>query len=357
MLLCSSGHCLHSDPGRATRDRGRDFYCGICAGSRLVEGVTSLADTDPFLAAQWDKERNGHLTSAMVLRGSGQKVWWCCTKGHAWPSTVANRAINGSGCPYCSAKAVLPGFNDLATTHPTLAQLWDPEVEQKQASQVSAGNVTTRIHLRCTSNHRFIRTPDKLVLRPFCPMCDGRIAAVGETDLATTHPHVASWWHPSKNRLKPTDVKAGSEKRVWWLCPDGHEFEQMIAYRANQKKQQCPVDTGRLLLSGVNDLATKHPDLVAEWNYELNDVSPDQIVPGTTKRCWTCEHGHTQHMQVSNRIRSGGCSECPPDRRVGTPTSSFRRGRQGWDKRRESSSVTRSFSRETATDIVQSPTT
>ncbi|WP_431188565.1 zinc-ribbon domain-containing protein [Arthrobacter crystallopoietes] len=337
ILLCPSGHCLHSEPSRVTRYSGRDFHCTICAGSRLVEGLTSLADTDPFLAEQWDKERNGRLTAALVLRGSGKKVWWRCAEGHVWQSTVANRALKGSGCPYCSAKAVLPGFNDLATTHPALAALWDFDVEQKPAHQVSAGNTRAKIRLRCAANHRFIRTPAKLVLRPFCPFCDGRTVAVGETDLATTHPDVASWWHPSKNdTLKPTDLRAGSEKRVWWLCPDGHEFEQTIAYRASQKKQQCPVDTGRLLLPGVNDLAAKHPDLVADWNHELNDVRPDQIVPGTTKRWWTCEHGHTQHVQVGNRIRSGGCSVCPPERRVGTPLHSFRRGRQGWDKRRQS---------------------
>lgn len=299
-----------------------------------MDGISSLADTHAALAVQWDQKRNGDLMAGAVLGGSNKKVWWLCADGHSWQATVANRALLGSGCPYCSAKAVLPQHNDLATTHPTLARFWDPGVEQKQAHQVSAGNATAKIHLRCLAGHRFVRTPAKLVLRPFCPYCDGRSVTEGENDLLTTHPWVASWWHPSMNgTLEPAAVKAGSEKRVWWLCPDGHEFEQTIDYRTKQNKQQCPVDTGRLMLTGANDLATKHPDLLADWDYERNDVDPTQIVPGVRQRWWTCFQGHSQYTQVRNRVRSGGCSVCLPEERAGTPASEFRRGRQGWDKR------------------------
>jgi hypothetical protein len=144
--------------------------------------------------------------------------------------------------------------------------------------------------------------------------------AEGENDLVTTHPWVASWWHPSRNgMLEPGHVKAGSEKRVWWLCPDGHEFEQAIDYRTRQKQQQCPVDSGRLMLTGVNDVATKHPDLIADWDYERNDVDPTQVVPGVRKRWWTCYQGHSRHVQVPSRARSGGCSVCLPEERTGTP--------------------------------------
>lgn len=334
ILMCLVGHCLHDSPNRARRYPDTEFHCPVCAGSRAVQGISSLADTHPALAAQWDQQRNGDLTAATVLRGSNTKIWWRCAEGHAWEATVANRALLGSGCPYCSAKAVLPEHNDLATTHPALVKFWDPGVEQKQAHQVSAGNSAVRIHLRCPAGHRFVRTPAKLVLRPFCPYCDGRAVAKGENDLMSTHPWVAAWWHPSKNgTLKPVDVKAGSEKRVWWLCPDGHAFEQKIGYRTKQEKQQCLADTGRLMVTGKNDLATKHPDLMADWDYERNAVDPTQIVPGVKKRWWTCKEGHTQQAQVQNRIRSGGCSICPPEERAGTPVGEFRRGRQGWDKR------------------------
>lgn len=334
MLLCPVGHCLHDSQYRARRYPENEFHCPVCARSRAVEGISSLLDIYPDIAAQWDQKKNGDLTAGSFLGGSGIRIWWLCPEGHSWQATVANRVHRRSGCPYCSANAVLQHHNDLATTHPTLAEFWDPGVEQKQPSQVSAGNATVKLHLRCVAGHRFVRTPAKLVLRPFCPYCEGRALAKGENDLVTSHPWVALWWHPSKNgTLQPADVKAGSEKRVWWLCPEGHEFEQQIDYRSKQEQQQCPVDTGRLMLTGENDLATKHPDLVSDWDYVRNDVDPTQVVPGTRKRWWTCRNGHTQHTAVINRARSGGCSACPPEARIGTPAREFARGRQGWEKR------------------------
>ena len=61
----------------------------------------------------------------MVLPQSSKKVWWLCDFGHEWQSTIANRS-NGNGCPYCSNKKLLVGFNDFATRHPELAAEWNP---------------------------------------------------------------------------------------------------------------------------------------------------------------------------------------------------------------------------------------
>ena len=36
------------------------------------------------------------------------------------------RAAEGLGCPYCSGRKVLAGYNDLATTHPDIAAMWHP---------------------------------------------------------------------------------------------------------------------------------------------------------------------------------------------------------------------------------------
>ena len=57
----------------------------------------------------------------------------------------------------------------------------------------------------------------------------------GVNDLATVSPKVAAEWHPTKNGdLKPTDVTAGSSKKVWWLCRRGHEWEAIIVARAKR---------------------------------------------------------------------------------------------------------------------------
>lgn len=75
-----------------------------------MEGKTDLATLNPALAAEWVAQRNSPLTVHEVSTHSGKKVWWCCANGHEWQAVVQDRS-NGSGCPICSGKRVLPGFD------------------------------------------------------------------------------------------------------------------------------------------------------------------------------------------------------------------------------------------------------
>lgn len=45
----------------------------------------------------------------------------------------------------------------------------------------------------------------------------------GFNDLETVEPKVAAQWHPTLNgQLTPRMVTAGSRRKVWWQCPEGH---------------------------------------------------------------------------------------------------------------------------------------
>ena len=44
-------------------------------------------------------------------------------------------------------------------------------------------------------------------------------------DLPTKSPAVAAEWHLAKNDgLHPSQVAAATHRKVWWLCPKGHEW-------------------------------------------------------------------------------------------------------------------------------------
>ena len=87
-----------------------------------------ISVTHPELAAQadgWDP--------TTLMAGSNKEVGWKCESGHVWTSTVNNRS-KGSGCPVCSGRQVLVGYNDLETTNPELAAQadgWDPTTGAK----------------------------------------------------------------------------------------------------------------------------------------------------------------------------------------------------------------------------------
>ena len=101
-----------------------DDSCPYCKNRKLLRGFNDLATAYPELAAEWDFERNGDLRPTDVIASSSKRVWWKCKEGHERSGLIANRARKGKadpGCPYCSGRKVLAGFNDLAATHPGIA--------------------------------------------------------------------------------------------------------------------------------------------------------------------------------------------------------------------------------------------
>ena len=71
-------------------------------------------------------------------------------------------------------------------------------------------------------------------MRAIHPYCGDRKVLKGYNDLRTTHPKIVREWNKERNGdLKPTDVLASSNKRVWWKCKEGHEWSGLIANRVS----------------------------------------------------------------------------------------------------------------------------
>lgn len=103
-------------------DRNNGYDCPHCLGGDVYPGFQDLPTINPARAKQWHPTLNGGLTPENVTAGSFKKVWWTCSENHVWQSAVRE----GGWCPYCSNRKVLPGYNELATTHPELAAEWHP---------------------------------------------------------------------------------------------------------------------------------------------------------------------------------------------------------------------------------------
>jgi len=65
----------------------------------------------------------------------------------------------------------------------------------------------------------------------------------------TEFPRLVEEWHPTRNgELTPGDFTYGSKKRVWWLCPKGHNYERSLNTRTSQGLG-CPYCSGRKSLN------------------------------------------------------------------------------------------------------------
>ena len=209
---------------------------------RLVKDENDLATVNPMLAKEWHPTKNENLNPEDITSGSSKEVWWLCPKGHSYSMVVNQRTKRGYGCPYCSGHRVLKGINDLATTNPDLAKEWnyDKNIDLTPCD-VTAGS-RKKVWWLCEKGHAYEQLIIKRTNRGYsCPYCSGHKALRGFNDLATVNPRLAKEWHPTKNAdLTPFDVTAGSGKRVWWVCPVGHEYQATIHDR-NSDDTQCPI--------------------------------------------------------------------------------------------------------------------
>lgn len=120
--------------------------------------------------------------------------------------------------------------------------------------------------------------------------------------------------------LDPNKITTGMVTKAYWKCPKcGYSWKAVVQIRAKQKSG-CRVCKGLKVLPGYNDLMTKNPKLMTEWDFERNNaigLFPYNVGPGTIKKAWwKCPKGHpSYYAAISSRTggntRQGtGCAVC-----------------------------------------------
>ena len=154
-------------------------------------------------------------------------------------TAVIHSRANGRKCPICTNTKVLNGFNDLATTHPQLTKEWHPTKNEKLLPSHVLAGTHKKVWWLCEKGHEWQAEIKSRSIGIGCPICANKKILQGFNDLTTTHPHLLKEWHPTKNiDILPTQISAGSNKKVWWLCEKGHEWQTPISYR---KDCNCPI--------------------------------------------------------------------------------------------------------------------
>ncbi len=128
-------------------------------------------------------------------------------------------------------------------------------------------------------------------------------------------------WDFDKNSISPEETTCGSKKTVWWKCKNGHSYQQKVSYRA-RRSNSCPVCSGHLTVSGVNDFATVFPDIAKEWHPTKNgELRPSAISKKNGRKVWwMCKYGHEWQATPRDRATDNtGCPECNKRRLTSFP--------------------------------------
>lgn len=178
--------------------------CPYCSGITLLKGFNDFATRQPQLAEEWS-ERNKSLTPDMVNEKSRKNVWWKCkTCGYEWKSVIHSR-VKGLVCPVCADRAVLAGYNDLATTDTYLLDEWDYEKNKSITPTAVSRNSMKSVWWNCHLGHSWkAKIYERTVEEKSCPVC--------EQEYHSVFPQLAVSYYAGKKGLRVrlnTDIEIG----------------------------------------------------------------------------------------------------------------------------------------------------
>ena len=276
--------------------------------SRTVTGTgcdqcNSFEFNFPEIAKEWHPTKNKKKANE-VAQSSGSKVWWLCDRGHEWPAVVSSRQRHG--CPYCAGLKVSE-TNNFAFKMPSLVQYWDNEKNAQKPNEV-AWQTNKKFSFVCEKGHPFSAKLNNISNGKWCPYCSGQKVGYGNS-LKDQNPSLANEWHLTKNKLNASQVTAGANKKAWWECEKGHEWQALISSR--NQGNGCPYCANRLVGFG-NSLGDLYPDLLQEIDYEKSPIDPFEVMAGSTIQIWwKCKFGHSWKAPIARRTSNkSGCRFC-----------------------------------------------
>lgn len=130
-----------------------------------------------------------------------------------------------------------------------------------------------------------------------------------DNSLYKMRPHLVSEWSDKNLPLTPDDISYGSNKVVWWRGKCGHEWQTSV--KARSHGENCPICSGSRVIEGINDLATKYPEIAAEWSTKNLPLKPTMVSAGSHKKViWVDKLGHEWAASVKSRVQGSGCPYC-----------------------------------------------
>ena len=141
-----------------------------------------------------------------------------------------------------------------------------------------------------------------------------RVTAAGS--LAAKRPDLVGELDPVREAgVDPWRLAAGSHRRLWWRCAQGHSWQASVANRA-RLGSGCPVcaRARRRQVGPERSLAGRFPELAGELDLIRNQgLDPWALAPSSGRRVWWqgCAQGHPGWLaSPRGRVRGAGCPYC-----------------------------------------------
>ena len=285
--------------------------CPYCTG-KIPKPNESLGGQKSFLRSEWLENLNGDIDK--IFCNSSDTVEWVCRRCHRnFKARISERKENDNCCPYCSKRELAVGYNDLATTHPSLViKEWSSLNDREPCSIMCNSNYRAWWKCSVCKGEYQQEVHSKVIIKKPCPYCTNHKVLEGLNDLATTHPWLINEWSTSNDR-DFSSLMHNSGYKAWWKCSvcEG-EYQQTVKKKILMKESCCPYCQNNEVLKGFNDLATTHPWLNNEWS-TLNDRESCSVMCNSNyKAWWKCNVCKGEYLQAVKKkiLMKESCPYC-----------------------------------------------
>lgn len=284
----------------------------------------SIYYTRPELVKDWDYENNGNLTPKKVTQGQDIPINWVCHKcGFKW-SAYLNSRSRGIGCPACVHKKLYSGFNDFETwckenNQKFLLEEWDYDKNMLKPNEVISSGGINKFFWICPKGHSYEMELYSRKKGRGCPYCANKKLIKGETDLKSVKPNLIKYWDFESNEklgIKFEDLSVHSNKKVYWKClaNKGHPLIYVSPSQIRGDTPACKYCSNNSVWKGDNDLETKYPEVLVDWDYEKNQKKPYEYVSESGKKvywkCHICGNEWKEEVYLAIRHEYTGCKKC-----------------------------------------------
>ncbi len=314
---CDKGHLFEASIRSKHISSSKKFFCLVCS-NRIITSENNLTITHPELIKEWHPTKN-ELKPTEVSYGMNKYIIWKCEKGHEWEAALNSRTNMKSGCRTCANQLFTGRRGDkkarldasLGGHFPELIKEWHPTKNELKPTEVAVSS-RKEIWWQCSKKHEWMKRPaerirGKRILE--CPECPKKYNLVDEC------PEIRKIWDFERNLKGPEYFSPMGYAEAYFKCEKKHLYKRRIdTIRASLSKGNtgCP-ECSRKILNYENSIASTHPHLLKEWDYENNEKSPEKVAPGTRYYAfWICPVGHSYQNEVYRRTGKElrGCPHC-----------------------------------------------
>ena len=254
------------------------YGCSACG--QVAVGEAQALSSQDFIAKAKKVHGDTYDYSRVNYVNARKKVIITC-KEHGDFEQIPDSHLRGRKCSFCTGKRIGPK-NNLEFVFPEIAKEWHPTKNKTKPNQHYSGETKPKRWWICNIGHEYqapisYRTGKR---KTGCPYCAGQ--KVGkDNNLEFKFPSIAKEWHPIKNgSTKPSDVMPGTDKKYWWLCEKGHEYQATPDKRTGKDKTGCPYCTHQTSSQEMRIMAELHfLDIKILSRYKLEKVEFDVFLP------------------------------------------------------------------------------